>query len=124
MHIKHLIITGKKANNHSITSEIRISKGKKIKIRYSMVYDKLLIKLNSGRNIIYKPIKLLQKIGGNIKKITVFNVVVSIFLVRLWIENISENTVNKKIDVYVVNSFHESNEKRAYYYYYKKLKNY
>ena len=108
MHIKHKIIIGKKGSNNSITSNVNVLKGKKIKIKYNLSYGNLLAKINNNKNIIIKPIKLLWKIGGRIKKTSVFNVSVSIFHLRFFIENKDKNTVNKKINVYITNNFNEA----------------
>ena len=108
MHIKHKIIIGKKGSNNSITSNVNVLKNKRIKIKYNLSYGNLLTKINNGKNQIIKPIKLLWKTGSKIKKITVFNVAVSIFNLRFFIEDKGDNIVGKKINVYITNNFNEA----------------
>ena len=104
MRTKIKTITAQEGSDDSIVSNMSISKKKKAKIRYSLLYDNMLIKVNNGKRIICKSKKLLHIIGKKINKISVFDVDVSIFHLRFFIDN---NKINKKINVFVSNIFND-----------------
>jgi hypothetical protein len=104
MRTKFKTITAQEGSNDSIVSSMNISKKKKASIKYNSLYDKMLIKVNNSKRIVCKSKKLLHIIGKKINKISVFDVDVSIFHLRFFIDN---NKINKKINVFVSNIFND-----------------